>query len=90
MWQRALAGRDETVTPDAAAIAAQLSGAQRAWIGKLACWKQPALGHPPRWMTFPPANTHRVLIAKALCDRSGQISKLGLAIRAHLLETQHG
>jgi len=65
-----------------------LSKAQRCWLVERAKWRSPSNYCPPRWMTFPPSNTHRVLMERGLMDRGGQILTLGLAVRA-ILQDEH-
>lgn len=70
--------------PDIAKIAEGLTKAQREYLTSRAQWKKPTCWAQERWMTFPPANTHRVLMAQNLVDASGQIREMGLAVRQHL------
>lgn len=67
-----------------AEIAGRLTKAQRAYMSELTSWQAPAFWAAKRWMTFPPAATHRVLISLGLVDRSGQLSDTGLTLRAYL------
>lgn len=62
-------------------IAKGLTKAQRAYMTVKA---EPTVWAQERWMTFPPSNTHRVLMERGLVDRSGRITPLGLRLRAHL------
>ena len=72
------------MSEDIDAIVRGLSIAQQEYLTTLAKWKQPTAYSDHRWMTSPPANTHRVLIAKGMCDGVGQILPLGLRVRARL------
>lgn len=67
-------------------IARGLSKAQRAYLTTKAEFRRPLAQAQERWMTMPPRVTHDVLMRLGLADRSGQLSELGLAVRAHLQE----
>lgn len=70
---------------DPAQIAKGLSEAQKAYMTTRAVWRQPATWADSRWMTFPPPNTHRVLMQKGLVTSNGCLTNpLGLAVRAEL------
>ena len=65
-------------------IIAGMSEAQKRYMTVKAEFRKPVSWAAKRWMTFPPANVHRVLMRLGLVDRSGQILPLGLAVRARL------
>ena len=67
-------------------LAAGLTKAQRAYLTVKAEWKKPRVWAQERWMTFPPAGTHRVLMTLGLVDGAGQIRDTGLAVRSYLME----
>ncbi len=79
-----------TDAPDIARVAAGLTEAQQAYLTYKAEWRRPAVWAQERWMTFPPARTHAVLMRFVLVDRSGQLLTDGLAVRQHLMETRRG
>jgi hypothetical protein len=74
------------MTDDIAKIAASLSKAQRAYLTVKAEWRDPTGSYGMRWMTFPPRNTHDVLMRSGLVDGCGLIRENGLAVRAYLQE----
>lgn len=60
-------------------IVGSLSEAQRSWMASaMPTWE----GGPV--FTYPPTNTHRVLMRLGLVDSSGMLSEPGVAVRAHL------
>jgi len=69
---------------DPAQIARRLSKAQQAYMTTKAVWRQPATWAESRWMTFPPPNTHRVLVQMGLVTINGRLTPLGLAVRTEL------
>lgn len=72
---------------EAELVAAKLTKAQRLYLTRYARFKSPAIGHERRWMTFPPRNTHGVLIRLGLVDGCGQISPFGLEAAAAIRST---
>ena len=74
------------MTDDVGAIVKGLTKAQRTYLTEKAEWRSPTGYCEPRWMTFPPSNTFRVLKAKGLVDGVGQIREKGLAVRTYLEE----
>lgn len=73
---------------EAEKVAAGLTKAQRAYMTHKAEWRDPTGYYGMRWMTFPPRNTHDVLIRLGLVDRCGLISEAGLEVRAILERNQ--
>lgn len=67
-------------------IAASLSEAQKRYLSDQAFMRRPAPCLEARLMTFPPRNTHRVLIERGLVHHTGEILPLGLVVRSHLLK----
>jgi len=61
-----------------------LTKAQKAYLTTKAEWKKPACWAQERWMTFPPAGVHRVLMRLCLVSKAGSLLGLGLAVRARL------
>lgn len=72
------------MTDNIADIARGLTDAQRRYLTTAREWRDPTGYYGKVWMTFPPSNTHRVLQQKGMMDRAGQISPLGMQVRAHL------
>ena len=70
---------------DAETVAKGLSEAQKRYLRE-AVFKSPICGYDKRWMTFPPPNTHMVLRRHGLVDWGGQLSPVGLEVRALLLK----
>lgn len=69
-------------------LARSLSEAQRRYLTDRAEVRSPTAYSAPRWMTFPPARTHRVLMGLELIGRNGSILPLGLQVRAYLESQQ--
>jgi hypothetical protein len=70
-------------TPDPAAVAAIADGltkAQRRWLKGA----RPSRFLPSVYVSYPPPNTHAVLKRLGLQLNSGDLTPLGLAVRAHL------
>ena len=65
-------------------IAKGLTKAQKAYLTVKAEWRDPTGYYGSRWMTFPPSNTHSVLMRLGLVDGCGLIREPGLRVRAHL------
>ena len=77
---------EEAQMTDPHAIAKSLSKAQRRYLTTQAHQRDPYGDGRARWMTFPPRNTHDVLMRLGLVDGVGLIRDCGLAVRAVLLE----
>lgn len=67
------------------ALVDKLTKAQRAYLTDKAEWRDPTGYYGHRWMTFPPSNTHRVLMRLGLVDGSGMLTRLGLQVRTYLM-----
>lgn len=70
-------------------IAGKLTKAQRAYLTDRAEWRDPTGYYGKRWMTFPPRNTHDVLMRLGLVDGCGLIRETGLEVRRILMEQDH-
>ena len=69
---------------DVDSIVAGLSEAQKMWLTTKAEFRKPTAWAERRWMTFPPLNTHKVLMRLGLVGGFGTITETGLAVRAKL------
>lgn len=69
---------------DVDSIVAGLSEAQKMWLTTKAEFRKPTAWAERRWMTFPPHNTHKVLVRLGLVNDIGAITETGLAIRTKL------
>ena len=69
------------MTTDIKRIANRLSTPQKQCLTHKAEWSLER-----QWMTFPQHNTHKVLIRRGIVSCSGEITPLGLAVRAYLME----
>jgi hypothetical protein len=67
--------------PDIAKIAAGLTKAQRGYLTKGVVY---SAYEPDRLATYPPPNTHAVLMRLDLVKRCGAVTPLGLAVRNHI------
>ena len=70
-------------------IVRKLTKAQREYLTTKAEFLRPAHWGSKQWMTFPPKNTHDVLMRHGLVKRSGKITAVGRVIRRRLLENTH-
>lgn len=70
-----------------AEIAVKLTRAQRAYLTNRAEWRKPAYWAQERWMSSPPKATLDIMVRRyGVLDYCGQITPLGLAVRAILKE----